>query len=107
MAPGTQGGSLNTVCCHFPAEKTDVTTEFVRGRVQGEVVEVPTYATIDLCAFRKKVEGNVRAYGYMFLSELVANGAAEIVQRTFREAFEYAVGLSLLFIVVEYFYCSY
>ena len=79
MTSETQSGSLNILYCHFPAEKTNVTTEFVRDRVQEEVMKMFTYAIINLCAFRKKVKENVKAFNYMFLSELIANGAVEIV----------------------------
>ncbi len=91
MTPSQHSEPLRLACRHFRPKITDVTVEFVRGIVPGEVVEVPTYAAVDPRALHIESKRLARQYGQIFLRELATSGSSEIVQRTLQEAFRHAV----------------
>jgi hypothetical protein len=88
-APGAP--PLYIGCRQFRPVESDMVVDWVRGEDIGAIVEVPTYAAVDLRAVEEEVRSKARPFGKAFLDAMEAEGASESVVRTFRGAFAYAV----------------
>lgn len=78
-------------CRPFRPVSSDQVADWIRGEDVGAIIEIPTYAAIDLRAVEQEVRSKARPFGKAFLDAMEADGASALVVRTIRGAFAYAV----------------
>lgn len=85
--PGAR--SLFIKCRRFQPVETDLTGDWLRGNEAGAVVEVPTYAAIDLTAVQAGFRLTAQAFGTAFLDVMKKNDSSPVVVHILRSAFAY------------------
>ncbi|KAF1990069.1 hypothetical protein K402DRAFT_247362 [Aulographum hederae CBS 113979] len=90
MANVPGGPSLQIACRHFRPIVSDMTADYARGEEIGALVQIPTYAAVDLTAIEEEVRSKARPFGLAYLAVMENEKTSPTVLHVLRGAFAYA-----------------